>query len=141
MSEKALITGITGQDDSYLAEYLLSKDYEVHGIIRRASTFNTSYIDKLYVDPHEENACLMLHYGDLSESETINNIVYNIFPDEVYNLEAQSRIQVSFEVPEYTTKVVANGTTRLLDAMRRSGKSIRFYHASSSEMFGSAAPP
>ncbi|MBI0583774.1 MAG: GDP-mannose 4,6-dehydratase [Methanomassiliicoccus sp.] len=141
MSKKALITGITGQDGSYLAEYLLSKGYEVHGIVRRASTFNTARIDQIYIDPHEERARLRLHYGDLSESETINNIVYNICPDEVYNLGAQSHVRVSFEIPEYTTNVVATGATRMLESIRRSCKPIRFYQASSSEMFGSAAPP
>ena len=138
---KALITGITGQDGSYLAEYLLSKGYEVHGIIRRASTFNTSRIDRIYIDPHDESARLLLHYGDLSESETINNIVYNICPDEIYNLGAQSHVRVSFDVPEYTTNIVATGVTRMLESIRRSHKIIRFYQASSSEMFGSAAPP
>jgi GDPmannose 4,6-dehydratase len=138
---KALITGITGQDGSYLAEYLLSRGYEVHGIIRRASTFNTARIDQIYIDPHEKDAKLKLHYGDLGESETINNIIYNICPDEVYNLGAQSHVRVSFEVPEYTTNIVATGTTRLLESIRRSGKRIKFYQASSSEMFGSATPP
>ena len=141
MSKTALITGITGQDGSYLAEYLLSKGYEVHGIIRRASTFNTARIDHIYTDPHEEDVKLYLHYGDLSEAETINNIIYNIRPDEVYNLGAQSHVRVSFDVPEYTTNVVATGVTRLLESMRRAGNDVRFYQASSSEMFGSTAPP
>ncbi len=141
LSKSALITGITGQDGSYLAEYLLSLGYEVHGIIRRASTFNTARIDRIYTDPHEEDVKLYLHYGDLSEAETINNIVYNIRPDEVYNLGAQSHVRVSFDVPEYTTNVVATGVTRMLESIRRAGNKVRFYQASSSEMFGSTLPP
>lgn len=141
MTKSALITGITGQDGSYLAEYLLSKGYEVHGIIRRASTFNTARIDRIYTDPHEEDVKLYLHYGDLSEAETVNNIIFNICPDEVYNLAAQSHVRVSFDVPEYTTNVVATGVTRMLESIRRAGNSVRFYQASSSEMFGSTAPP
>jgi GDPmannose 4,6-dehydratase len=140
MPKKALITGITGQDGSYLAEFLLSKGYEVHGIIRRASTFNTSRIDQIYADPHEDTK-LMLHYGDLSDAEAIHNIIYNIKPDEVYNLGAQSHVRVSFDVPEYTTNVVATGVTRVLESIRRSGNHVKFYQASSSEMFGSATPP
>jgi len=139
--KRALITGITGQDGSYLAEFLLSKGYEVHGIIRRTSTFNTSRIDHIYVDPHEPNARLFLHYGDLSDSEQINNVIYNMKPDEVYHLGAQSHVKVSFEVPEYTGNIVALGTTRILEAIRRSGSNIRFYQASSSEMFGDSPPP
>ena len=139
--KKALITGITGQDGSYLAEFLLSKGYEVHGIIRRASTFNTSRIDHIYVDPHKPGAQLFLHYGDLSDSEQISNIIYNVKPDEVYHLGAQSHVRVSFDMPEYTGNVTALGTTRILEAIRRSGNSVRFYQASSSEMFGSAPPP
>lgn len=139
--KRALITGITGQDGSYLAEFLLSKDYEVRGIIRRASTFNTSRIDHIYVDPHEPNARLFLHYGDLSDSEQITNIIYNIKPDEVYHLGAQSHVKVSFEMPEYTGNVTALGTTRILEAIRRSGNNIKFYQASSSEMFGDSPPP
>jgi GDPmannose 4,6-dehydratase len=138
---KALITGITGQDGSYLAEFLLSKGYEVHGIIRRASTFNTARIDHIYVDPHDPHARFFLHYGDISDSEQISNIVYNIKPHEVYHLAAQSHVRVSFDVPEYTGNVTALGTTRILDAIKRSGKSIRFYQASSSEMFGNSPPP
>jgi GDPmannose 4,6-dehydratase len=141
LSKSALITGITGQDGSYLAEYLLSKGYEVHGIIRRASTFNTARIDRIYTDPHEEDVKLYLHYGDLSEAETINNIIFNIRPDEVYNLAAQSHVRVSFDVPEYTTNVVATGVTRMLESIRRAGNEVRFYQASSSEMFGSTPPP
>lgn len=139
--KKALITGITGQDGSYLAELLLFKGYEVHGLIRRASTFNTSRIDHIYVDPHEPGAQIILHYGDLSDSEQINNIIYNVKPDEVYHLGAQSHVRVSFDIPEYTGNVTALGTTRILEAIRRSNRDIRFYQASSSEMFGGAAPP
>ena len=139
--KKALITGITGQDGSYLAELLLSKGYEVHGIIRRSSTFNTSRIDHIYVDPHDPNARLFLHYGDLSDSEQISNIIYNIKPDEVYHLGAQSHVRVSFDVPEYSGNVTALGTTRILEAIRRSGNEVKFYQASSSEMFGASPPP
>jgi GDPmannose 4,6-dehydratase len=139
--KKALITGITGQDGSYLAEFLLSKGYEVHGIIRRASTFNTSRIDHIYVDPHKPGARLLLHYGDLSDSEQISNIVYNIKPDEIYHLGAQSHVRVSFDIPEYTGNITALGTTRILEAIRRSGNQTRFYQASSSEMFGVSKPP
>lgn len=141
MRRKALITGITGQDGSYLAELLLSKGYEVHGIIRRASTFNTVRIDHIYVDPHEKYARFFLHYGDLSDSEQISNIIYNIKPDEVYNLGAQSHVRVSFDMPEYTGNVTALGTTRILEAIRKSGIKIKFYQASSSEMFGNSPPP
>lgn len=139
--KKALITGITGQDGSYLAELLLGKGYEVHGIVRRSSTFNRGRIDHIYIDPHKPNARLFLHYGDLADSEQISNLVYNIKPDEVYNLGAQSHVRVSFDLPEYTGNVIALGTTRLLDVVRRSGNSIRFYQASSSEMFGISPPP
>lgn len=139
--KKALITGITGQDGSYLAELLLSKGYEVHGIIRRASTFNTSRIDHIYVDPHKPEARLFLHYGDLSDSEQISNVIYNIKPEEVYHLGAQSHVRVSFDIPEYTGNVTALGTTRILEAIRRSGNKIKFYQASSSEMFGASKPP
>ena len=141
MTKKALITGITGQDGSYLAEYLLSKGYEVHGIIRRASTFNTSRIDHIYADPHDPEAKLRLHYGDLTEGETLHSIIYNERPDEIYNLGAQSHVRVSFDIPEYTTEVVATGVTRILESICKSGNNVRFYQASSSEMFGSAAPP
>lgn len=139
--KKAFITGITGQDGSYLAEFLLSKDYEVHGIIRRASTFNTSRIDHIYVDPHEPNAKLFLHYGDLSDSEQIANILYNIKPDEVYHLGAQSHVKVSFSMPEYTGNVTGLGTVRILESIRRSGRFSKFYQASSSEMFGVSPTP
>ena len=139
--KKALITGITGQDGSYLAELLLSKGYEVHGLIRRASTFNTSRIDHIYVDAHEPGAQLFLHNGDLSDSEQISNIIYNTKPDEVYHLGAQSHVRVSFDSPEYTGNVTGLGTTRILESIRRSKNAIRFYQASSSEMFGGAHPP
>ena len=139
--KKVLITGITGQDGSYLAEFLLSKGYEVHGIIRRASTFNTSRIDHIYIDPHKPRARLFLHYGDLSDSEQISNVIYNIKPDEVYHLGAQSQVRVSFDIPEYSGNVVGLGTTRLLEAIRRSKNQVRFYQASSSEMFGESEPP
>ncbi len=139
--KKALITGLTGQDGSYLAEFLLSKGYEVHGIIRRASTFNTKRIDHVFVDPHEPTAKLFLYYGDLSDAEAVTNIVYNIKPDEVYHLGAQSHVKVSFDMPEYTSNVTALGTARILEAIRRSENDIKFYQASSSEMFGISPPP
>ncbi len=139
--KKALITGITGQDGSYLAELLLSKGYEVHGIIRRASTFNTGRINHIYVDPHFKKARLFLHYGDISDAEQINNVIFNLKPDEIYHLAAQSHVRVSFDIPEYTGDITALGTTRILEAIRRSGKEIKFYQASSSEMFGSAPAP
>ena len=138
---RALITGITGQDGSYLAEFLLSKGYEVNGIIRRASTFNTSRIDHIYVDPHTPGAKLFLHYGDLSDSEQLSNIIYNVRPDEVYHLGAQSHVRVSFDIPEYTGNVAALSTTRILEMLRRSNSKTKFYQASSSEMFGNAPPP
>ena len=141
VAKKALITGITGQDGSYLAEFLLSKGYEVHGLIRRASTFNTCRIDHIYKDPHEPNVRLFLHYGDLSDSEQISNILHKIKPDEVYHLGAQSHVKVSFDMPEYTGNVTALGTTRVLEAIRRNEYGTRFYQASSSEMFGRAHPP
>jgi GDPmannose 4,6-dehydratase len=141
MNKKGLITGITGQDGSYLTELLLSKGYEVHGLIRRASTFNTKRIDHLYTDPHISNARLFLHYGDLSDAGQLTSMIYNIQPDEVYHLGAQSHVRVSFDMPEYTGDITALGTTRLLDAIRRSGIKTKFYQASSSEMFGSAPPP
>lgn len=141
MIKKAVITGITGQDGSYLAEFLLSKGYEVHGIIRRASSFNTGRLEHVYVDPHSPEARLFLHYGDLSDSEQISNIVYNVRPNEVYHLAAQSHVRVSFDIPEYSGNVTALGTTRILEAIRRSGTQARFYQASSSEMFGDAMPP
>ena len=141
MSKVALITGITGQDGSYLAELLLSRGYEVHGLIRRASTFNTGRIDHIYTDLHKEGARLFLHHGDLSDSGQLTNLIYNIQPGEIYHLGAQSHVRVSFDMPEYTGDVTALGTTRILEAIRRSGIKTRFYQASSSEMFGSAPPP
>jgi len=138
---KTLITGITGQDGSYLAEFLLSKGYEVHGIIRRASTFNTARIDHIYVDPHEPNARIFLHYGDLSDSGQIANVIYNVKPDEIYHLGAQTHVRVSFDIPEYTGNVTALGTTRILNIIKTYGNKIKFYQASSSEMFGNSPPP
>ncbi len=134
--KKALITGITGQDGSYLTELLLEKGYEVHGIIRRASTFNTHRIDHLYKDRHETGVKMFLHYGDLTDSSNLNRLIEKIHPTEIYNLGAQSHVQVSFEVPEYTAEVDAIGTLRLLDSIRETGVSSRFYQASTSELYG-----
>jgi len=143
--KKALITGITGQDGSYLAELLLEKGYEVHGVIRRASTFNTDRIDHLYVDAHDPSARMFLHYGDLSDSSGLRMLLERVQPNEVYNLGAQSHVKVSFEQAEYTADVTGLGTLRLLEAIRdygeRTGHEVRYYQASSSEMFGSAPPP
>jgi len=139
--KKAFITGITGQDGSYLAEFLLAKGYEVHGLIRRSSTFSTSRIDHIYVDPHEPGARLFLYYGDLSDSTQLTNVIYNIRPEEIYHLGAQSHVRVSFDTPEYTGDIVALGTTRILEAICKSGIKARFYQASSSEMFGDSPPP
>jgi len=136
--KKALITGITGQDGSYLAEFLLEKGYEVHGMIRRASTQNTERIDHIYQDPHEKNRRLVLHYGDLSDSSNLNRLLEKIKPDEIYNLGAQSHVKISFEIPEYTGDVTGLGSLRLLDAIRETGIKTKFYQASSSEMFGKA---
>ncbi len=136
MAKKALITGITGQDGSYLAELLLAKGYEVHGLIRRASTFNTGRLDPIYDDPHSGRSRLFLHYGDLSDASALARLVGKIQPEEVYNLAAQSHVRVSFDSPEYTTDIVATGTIRLLEAIRESGIKPKFYQASSSEMFG-----
>jgi GDPmannose 4,6-dehydratase len=138
---RALITGVTGQDGSYLAEFLLSRDYEVHGIIRRASSFNTSRLDHVYEDAHKPGARFFLHYGDLSPGEQITNLIYNLRPDEIYHLGAQSHVRVSFDIPEYTGDTTGLGTVRILEGVRRSGVKTRFYQASSSEMFGSSAPP
>ena len=138
---KALITGITGQDGSYLAELLLSKGYKVHGLIRRSSTFNTERIDHIYVDPHDSEAKLFLHYGDMTDSGQLTNLIYNVKPDEIYHLAAQSHVRVSFDMPEFTGDITGIGTTRLLEAIRRSGIKTRFYQASSSEMFGDSRPP
>src|SRR6201997_4581810 len=134
--KKALITGITGQDGSYLADLLLAKDYEVHGIIRRASTFNTGRIDHLYQDPHVHGVRLFLHYGDLADSVNLVKLLYDLKPDEIYHLGAQSHVRVSFDIPEYTADVTGVGTIRILEAIRETGVNTRFYQASSSEMFG-----
>jgi len=143
--KRALITGITGQDGSYLAEFLLEKNYEVHGIIRRASSFNTSRIDHIYDDPHDSGKRLILHYGDLADSSGLRRVLGKAQPDEVYNLGAQSHVRVSFDQPEYTGDVVGTGTLRLLDAVRdymaETDEEIRVYQAGSSEMFGAANPP
>lgn len=139
--KRALITGVTGQDGSYLAELLLSKDYEVHGIIRRSSNFNTDRIDHIYTDPHRPDAKLFLHYGDLSDSSHLTNLIHEIKPDEIYNLGAQSHVKVSFDIPEYSSDITGIGTLRILESIRRSGLKCKFYQASSSEMFGAAKPP
>ena len=139
--KKAFITGITGQDGSYLAELLLAKGYEGHGLIRRASTFNTQRIDHLYVDPHSPEARLFLHYGDLTDGSRLATLLADIQPDEVYNLAAQSHVRVSFDEPEHTGETTGLGTIRLLEAIRQSKSPAKFYQASSSEMFGAAAPP
>ena len=139
--KKALITGITGQDGSYLAELLLEKGYEVHGLIRRSSTFNTSRIDHLFQDPHEKGIRLHLHYGDITDGVGLANLIREIEPQEIYNLAAQSHVKVSFEVPDFTAQVDAVGTIRLLEAIRASKIDTRFYQASTSELFGSTPPP
>ena len=139
--KKALITGITGQDGSYLAELLLSKGYEVHGLKRRSSSFNTDRIDHIYRDFHDSETHLFLHYADLTDAISLAGVLADVRPDEIYNLGAQSHVKVSFETPEYTCDVVGLGTVRLLEAMRRAGLKSRFYQASSSEMFGSTPPP
>jgi len=141
MQKKALITGITGQDGSYLAELLLGKGYEVHGLIRRASTFNTRRIEHLYVDPHEAAARLFLHYGDLTDGTRLVTLLNKVRPDEVYHLAAQSHVRVSFDEPEFTGMTTGLGTTRILEAIRATGLATRFYQASSSEMFGATPPP
>ncbi|MFC8682663.1 GDP-mannose 4,6-dehydratase [Microbacterium ureisolvens] len=141
MTKRALITGITGQDGSYLAELLLAKGYEVHGLIRRASTFNTHRIDHLYVDPHDPRAKLFLHYGDLSDGARLVTLMAEINPDEVYNLAAQSHVRVSFDEPEHTADTTGTGTVRLLEAVRLSGIDTKFYQASSSELYGATPPP
>src|ERR1035437_2297426 len=132
--KKALITGITGQDGSYLAELLIEKGYEVHGLIRRASNFNTERIEHLYNDPHKNGAKLLLHFGDLSDSSNLNRLLSEIKPDEIYHLGAQSHVRVSVDIPEYTADVTGIGTLRILDAMRKTGIQTKFYQASSSEM-------
>jgi GDPmannose 4,6-dehydratase len=139
--KRALITGITGQDGSYLAELLISKGYEVHGLIRRSSSFNTSRIEHLYADPHEKERKLILHYGDLTDGIAISNLVREVMPHEIYNLAAQSHVMVSFSVPIYTANVDAVGTIALLEAIRMTDPSIKFYQASTSELFGSTPPP
>ena len=141
MTKRAFITGITGQDGSYLAELLLRKGYEVHGLIRRASTFNTERIDHLYTDPHNADAKLFLHYGDLSDGSRLASLIAGLKPDEVYNLAAQSHVRVSFDEPEYTADTTGTGTVRLLEAVRLSGIHTRFYQASTSELFGATPPP
>ncbi len=141
MGKTALITGVTGQDGSYLAELLLGKGYEVHGLIRRASTFNTHRIDHLYTDPHDPDARLFLHYGDLSDGARLVTLMEQIHPDEVYHLAAQSHVRVSFDEPEHTGDVSGVGTTRLLEAIRMIGLQCRYYQASTSEMFGATPPP
>jgi GDPmannose 4,6-dehydratase len=137
----ALITGISGQDGSYLAELLLAKGYEVHGIVRRSSSFNTDRIDHLYRDPHERGVKLFTHYGDLSDPVSLTKLLYALQPDEIYHLGAQSHVRVSFDIPEYTLDITGSGTLRVLEAIRETGVSTRFYQASSSEMFGAAPPP
>lgn len=136
MAKKALITGITGQDGSYLAEFLLAKGYEVHGMIRRSSSFNTGRLQGIYVDPHDPKARLRLHYSDLTDGSALNQLLKTILPDEIYHLGAQSHVRVSFDIPEYTGDVTGLGTLRILDAIRESGVKTKFYQASSSEMFG-----
>jgi len=142
---KALITGITGQDGSFLAEFLLTKDYEVHGIVRRSSTFNTDRLDSIYTDPHESGVNLFLHYGDIADATGLRRILEKVQPDEVYNLAAQSHVRVSFDQPEYTADIVGIGTLRMLEAVRdhinSTGHHVRLYQAGSSEMFGAASPP
>ncbi|HEY7873536.1 MAG TPA: GDP-mannose 4,6-dehydratase [Actinomycetota bacterium] len=137
----ALVTGVTGQDGSYLAELLLAKGYEVHGLIRRASSFNTARLDSIYRDPHESGVRFRMHYGDLSDSGSLVNLIRRLEPDEIYHLGAQTHVKVSFEIPEYTSDATAMGTVRMLEAIRASGVDTRFYQAGSSEMFGSAPPP
>jgi len=145
LPKKALITGITGQDGSFLAELLLSKGYEVHGVVRRASTFNTGRIDHIYRDFHESDTQFRLHYGDLADGSSLRQVIETVQPDEIYNLAAQSHVRISFDQPEYTADVVATGTLRLLEAfrdhVRKTGRVVKFYQAGSSEMFGAAAPP
>ncbi len=140
-AKKALITGISGQDGSYLAELLLEKGYEVHGIIRRSSSFNTARIDHLYRDPHEQGVRLFTHYGDLSDPVALTHLLYRLQPDEIYHLGAQSHVRVSFDIPEYTFDITGAGTVRLLESIREAGVESRFYQASSSEMFGAEPPP
>jgi len=140
-AKRALVTGLTGQDGSYLAELLLAKDYEVHGIVRRSSSFNTGRIEHLYSDPHEPGTRLFSHYGDLSDPVALTRLIYELQPHEIYNLGAQSHVRVSFDIPEYTFDITGGGTLRLLEAIRESEVQTRFYQASSSEIFGSSPPP
>lgn len=144
-AKRALITGITGQDGSFLAEFLLAKGYQVHGIVRRASTFNTERLDSIYADPHEQSAQLYLHYGDVTDGSGLRHVIENVQPQEIYNLAAQSHVRVSFDQPQYTGDVVAIGTLRLLETVRdyvqNTGHAVRFYQAGSSEMFGASQPP
>ncbi len=139
--KRALITGVTGQDGSYLVEFLLAKDYEVHGLVRRSSSFNTERLDPIYRDPHEAGVRFLMHYGDLSDSGSLVNLIRALDPDEIYHLGAQSHVQVSFQIPEYTSDATGMGTIRILEAIRSSGVETRFYQASSSEMYGTAPPP
>ncbi len=139
--QKALITGVTGQDGSYLAEFLLQKGYEVHGLKRRSSTFNTGRLDSVYTDLHEHGARFFLHFADSADASSLWKLLYNIRPDEIYNLAAQSHVRVSFDIPEYTADITAMGALRLLEGLRETGVKARYYQASSSEMFGSAPPP
>ena len=141
MASVALITGISGQDGSYLAELLLSKGYEVHGIIRRSSSFNTGRLNDIYEDPHVDNRKMFLHYGDLQDSTSLANLIRELKPNEIYNLGAQSHVKVSFEIPEYTADITGTGTIRILEALRASGVNSKFYQASSSELYGSTPPP
>ena len=141
MVKRAFITGVTGQDGSYLAELLLGKGYEVHGLIRRSSSFNTGRLDAIYRDPHETGVRFRMHYGDLSDSGSLVNLIRDLEPDEIYHLGAQSHVKVSFEIPEYTADATAMGTIRMLEAIRASGVATKFYQAGSSEMFGSSPPP
>ena len=141
MAKVAFITGITGQDGSYLAELLLAKGYEVHGLIRRSSSFNTGRLNDIYQDPHVDNRKMILHYGDLQDSTSLANLIREIQPSEIYNLGAQSHVKVSFEIPEYTADITGTGTIRLLEAIRASGVPAKFYQASSSELYGSTPPP
>ena len=141
VAQVAFITGITGQDGSYLAELLLAKGYEVHGLIRRSSSFNTGRLNDIYQDPHVDNRKMILHYGDLQDSTSLANLIREIKPKEIYNLGAQSHVKVSFEIPEYTADITGTGTIRLLEAIRASGIETKFYQASSSELYGSTPPP
>src|SRR5262249_43689751 len=139
--KRAFITGVSGQDGSYLAELLLGKGYEVHGLLRRSSSFNTQRLDGIYRDPHEPGRAFVLHYGDLSDGTSLTNLIRELEPDEIYHLGAQSHVRVSFDIPEYAAQTTALGTLRILEAVRAAGIKTRFYQASSSEMFGSAPPP